>query len=265
MVYTTIRVMQQLPLAPPYFLGSIFHDRFGYALKKVVCILPSGRCEECFAASTCLYAQWYHQSAPSWRLELYPKSWNFSLILLGEDHAMIPYLLSALHQMLIHTNYGKERLYATSFTIFLNDHTVFDGHHFRFTVTKPKLFLLDTLCHDVMVELATPLKLQKNNRQVWFRELELIDILQSIENNLRKTQGKEPKLVSSTGEITQRWLRFGDFSRSHTPLLEGLMGSVKVCGLDQDSYTLLKMGEIVGVGEGLEWGLGKITITEEKE
>jgi hypothetical protein len=263
MLYTTIRIKQQLPLTPPYFLGSTFHDRFCYALKKVVCILPSGRCEGCFTASTCLYSQWCHQ--PSWRLELYPKSFDFSLIFLGDNHEEIPYLLSALHQMLIRTEYDKERLRTTSFTLILNDCTVFDGHAFTFTATKAKHFFVDTLCHDVMVELATPLKLHKNNRQVWFRELELMDILQSIETNLRKAQGKEPKVISSSGEITQRWLRFGNFSRPHTPLLEGLMGRVKVCGLDQYSYILLKMGEIVGVGEGLEWGLGKITITEEKE
>jgi len=45
-------------------------------------------------------------------------------------------------------------------------------------------------------------------------------------------------------------------------VMDGVLGEMAVLGLDEKSYRLLKIGEIIGVGKQTVFGLGKIKIEE---
>jgi len=60
MQYTKISIISKL--TPPYFIGSQLRGALGYALKKVVCINPAYKCDECFAKNSCLYYEFYESN-----------------------------------------------------------------------------------------------------------------------------------------------------------------------------------------------------------
>ena len=61
MKYTKISIIFKSEEKPPYFIGSQLRGALGYCLKKVTCINPSFKCEDCFATNNCLYYEFYEQ------------------------------------------------------------------------------------------------------------------------------------------------------------------------------------------------------------
>ncbi len=43
-------------------MGSTLRGAFGYALKRIICINPSFRCDSCFTKDECLYYDFYEQN-----------------------------------------------------------------------------------------------------------------------------------------------------------------------------------------------------------
>ena len=82
---------------PPYFIGSQIRGALGYALKRVTCINPSFKCQDCFGADNCLYFQFYEKknSFLKYRLdfELGSEYYDFSLYLFEDNCKDIAYIL----------------------------------------------------------------------------------------------------------------------------------------------------------------------------
>jgi len=53
--------------------------------------------------------------------------------------------------------------------------------------------------------------------------------------------------------------------KTHKILKDGLMGEIKIKDIDEKSYNLLKLGEIIGAGKQTVMGLGKIEIKDSDE
>ena len=47
--------------------------------------------------------------------------------------------------------------------------------------------------------------------------------------------------------------------------LGGLVGNMRIYGLDEEDFELLELGEIIGVGKQCVYGLGKIKLEYENE
>jgi CRISPR/Cas system endoribonuclease Cas6 (RAMP superfamily) len=47
--------------------------------------------------------------------------------------------------------------------------------------------------------------------------------------------------------------------------IDGVMGEMKIKGIDMKSYRYLKLGEIIGVGKLTTFGLGKIKIRNNED
>ena len=123
MTYTKISI--HIKDKPPYFMGSQLRGAFGYALKRVTCINPSYQCEECFAADNCLYHAFYEEKNRLHKyrfdFELGREYYDFSLYLFDDAVNKLPYVVSALHMMLVENGLGKERQTYQNFEMFINN------------------------------------------------------------------------------------------------------------------------------------------------
>ncbi len=270
MKYVKISVIIEKAI-PPFFLGSQLRGAFGYAIKRVVCINPSFKCDECFAKENCLYYQFYEEKNVYHKYrfdyELGKSYYDFSIYLFGDTISKLPYVISALYQMITKIGFGKDRKTYTKFDMFVNDSSIFKDNEITLPKNYEKEFRIDTFSPNILVRFVTPLRMKKNNSFIRSKELELKDLIDSICKRESKLQDKELKKLEfkPKGEIIKRDIKFLDLSRysnrQKTKLrIGGLVGEVEIKDIDEKSYKLLKLGEIVGIGKQTAFGLGKIKV-----
>ena len=261
---------------PQEFIGSMLRGALGYSLKRVVCINPSFMCKECFAASNCLYYDFFEKqnSYHKFRLDftLDSKIFEFSLFLFDDAKDKLPYLLSALHKTFTENGIGKERIKPKEFYFYINDKTVYDGKEFKLPSTYTKNFSLDRYCSDIKIQLQTPLRIKKDNRFLRDKEFDLIYLLNSIHQRyLQLTNQKHSKLpfepsyeIVDKNIYSKQLTRYSNRQKTKMSM-DGVMGEATIKKLDKQSYELLKLGEIIGVGKQTVMGLGNIKIKDSNE
>jgi len=258
---------------PSYFTGSMIRGAMGYALKKVTCINPSYQCEGCFTANNCLYYQFYEEknSYHSYRYEIALGSgkFDFGLYLFADASTNLPYVLSALHKTLTENGLTKQNHKFKHFTMSVNGQEVFDGKEFKSLELREQRFKVDSFCPNVKVKLLTPLRIKKQNR--FLRDnVELEDILRSIyqrEQELfygRKafTLEYKPSLSTTVKALQYKSLTRNSNRQRQSMKMDGIVGELAVMGIDEESYRLLKLGEIIGVGKQTVMGLGRIEVED---
>jgi len=259
----------------PYFSGSMLRGTFGYALKKVVCINPSYKCDGCFAQSNCLYYKLYekqnHFAPYRFDIKLNSKKFDFGLYLFNDTCKELPYIISAIVKMLTEYGLTKQDIKVEKFSISVNNKTVFEDNEFKSLDILPKSIKIDNFCPDVKIKLLTPIRIKKDNR--FLKEnLELEDILRSIYQRYTELEeGKkvfklnyEPSYKNAIKALRPQKLVRKSNRQKQTMRMDGIVGEMAVLGLDKESYRLLKIGEIIGVGKQTIMGLGKIEVEKIK-
>ncbi len=256
---------------PPYFIGSQLRGAFGYALKKVTCINPSFRCEECFAKESCLYYEFYEEKNKPHKyrfdFELGKKIYDFTLYLFNDATTKLPYVLSALHMMLTKNGLGVERKTYKEFDIFMDNKLINANSNLKIPKESIKIFQIDKICQNITIQFKTPLRLKKNNRFIRDDNIELKDIVNSIYQRQMQLQGDGYKKFpySIEGQITHKELHYKELTRmsnrqKSTMNLGGLLGSIEVKNINKEAYEVLKVGELIGAGKQCVFGLGKIEV-----
>ncbi len=258
---------------PSYFTGSMIRGAMGYALKKVTCINPSYKCEGCFTASTCLYHQFYEEknSLHNYRfeVELGSGKFDFALYLFSDATKSLAYVLSALHKTLTENGLTKNNYHFHDFTMSVNGQEVYDGKEFKTLDIEPNTFKIDSFCPNVKVKLLTPLRIKKHNK--FLRDnVELEDILRSIyQREQELVYGKkafrlehEPHCTTTVKALQHKSLTRSSSRQKQTMKMDGIIGELAVMGIDEESYRLLKLGEILGVGKQTVMGLGQIEVED---
>ena len=274
MKYTKISIIIEKAI-PPFFLGSQLRGAFGYALKRVVCINPSFKCNECFAKENCLYYQFYEEKNVYHKFrfdyELGKSYYDFSIYLFEDVVLKLPYIVSALIQMITKIGFGRDRKTYNDFDMFVNDSSIYKNGEIILLKDYEKEFEIDTFSPNIVVRFVTPLRLKKNNRFIRSEELGIEDLINSIYQREQKLRNKELKKVDfkSIGKIIKKELKFLDLSRysnrQQTKLkIGGLVGEIEIKDMDEKSYRVLKLGEIIGVGKQTVFGLGKIRVKDKK-
>lgn len=254
----------------PEFLGSTLRGALGISLKDVVCINPSKKCEGCFAVQNCLYFSFYETPniTHDFRLdfELGQKKPDFGIYLFNEAAKSAPYILSAAHKMLTQTGLGINRQVFEIERIEIDGEIAFAGGRFLKFSPKPQMYAKsDTFCQKVRVKFVTPLRIKKNN--VYAREeIGIEDLFLGIARRNKELGMGDGKYRASGRKVCGGFI-FKDFTRwsnrqKTKMLFGGLLGEMEIEELDKDGYNLLKMGEIVGVGKGGSFGMGKIKVEE---
>jgi hypothetical protein len=271
MRYTQLSII--IKEKPPYFIGSQLRGALGYALKKVTCINPSFKCDGCFATANCLYYEFYEERNVFHKyrfdFELAKPYYDFSFYLFDDSVTKLPYIVSAFHMMLTKNGLGKERKIYNDFELYINDTSCMKNGEINLPKHYEKSLEIDKICQDVVLKLVTPLRMKKQNSFIRAKELELSDIVNSIYQRQMKILGKEHKKFpyDIVGEIVQKELRFKELTRlsnrqKTTMNLGGLIGEIQIKGLNKESFEVLKVGELIGVGKQTVFGLGKIEIEE---
>jgi len=230
---------------PYLFIGSKIRGLLGYSLKDEVCINPSFKCDGCFATKECIFYEMYEKqnSTHHYRLDfnLYENKYKFSLLLFGELQKHKDVVSKA---MLVALKEYKDVNYKEK--------------------TK-KLKLKKRVPQKLKIIFETPLRIKKNNRFAT-RNIELLDILLSIHRRYLELQNKNYEKIDIDIEYkVEKKLHFKELVRrsnkQNTKMnMGGLMGELIVESISKESYRLLKIGEIIGVGKNCVFGLGKIKV-----
>ena len=256
---------------PQYFIGSMIRGAFGYSLKKVVCINPSFECKGCFAFASCLYYDFFEKknSYHKYRLDFPLDSdlFEFSIYLYDDTKDKLPYMISALHKLFTENGLGKDRIKPKEFFFYINGKTVYAGKEFKIPQKYITSFQVDTYSPNITLQLLSPLRIKKDNKFVGAKEFDLVDVLISIYQRYLKltNQGPikllfEPKYKIEIQDV--HWKQLTRYSnRQKTKMnMDGLMGEIIIKNIDEKSYRLLKLGEIIGAGKQTVMGLGKLQI-----
>ncbi len=273
MQFTKVSILINPRVRVPYFIGSQLRGAFGYALKKVTCINPSFQCKECFAANNCLYYSFYEQknSFHKYRLdfELGYDYYDFSFYLFNDACKRLPYVVSALHMMLTQLGLGKERVTFTDFAMYINDISCMDNKEIKLPKNYINTLHIDDIYESISVELVTPLRIKKNNIFLRDDHLELKDLINSIYQRQMKllNQGYKKFPYDIQGDIVTKDINYKELTRlsnrqKTTMNLGGIIGKIEVKNLNKESYEVLKVGELIGVGKQTVFGLGKIRVKE---
>ena len=274
MNYHHIEVKVNTTHKPSYFTGSMIRGAMGYALKKVTCINPSYNCEGCFAQSSCLYYKFYEQknSFHKYRFDIVLGSgrFDFGLYLFDDACEGLPYVLSALEMVLTQNGLTKNNYTFNDIEFFLNGHAIYDGTTFRrFDFIEQKTFKLDSFCPNIKIKLLTPLRIKKNNR--FLRDdIDLEDILRSIYQKAQEFNSGEkafkldytPSYATVVKALSYKSLIRNSNRQKQRMKMDGIVGELAFMGLDERSYELLKLGEIIGVGKQTVMGLGRIEVID---
>lgn len=255
---------------PHFFLGSTLRGAFGVSLKKVVCINPSFKCKDCFASNNCLFYDFYESKnkAHTYRFskELGSIDYDFSLYLFENATDKLPYILSTLHKMLYEIGLGVERKKHQIQSITCNDIKVYEDEKFNLENTKTDTVIVSNPQTEVRLELLTPLRIKNHNR-LERNTIELKQILQSIQNRLCELKNEEKKKLPFEPhyKLIKNDVKFLDLSRysnkQKTKMkFGGLIGEMVFDEVDPQSFQLLKIAEIIGVGKQTVFGLGEIKI-----
>ena len=273
MTYYQIEVKINTTHKPSYFIGSTIRGAMGYALKKVTCINPSYKCEGCFAKNSCLYYQFYEvkNSFHKYRFDIVLGSskFDFRLYLFDDACDSIPYVLSALEMMLTKNGLTKNNYIFNEIEFFLNGQSIYKNGLFKSLDILPNQFKIDSFCPNIKIKLLTPIRIKKNNRLLR-DDIELDDILHSIykrEQELKRGEriyrlNFEPSYKIVLKALVYKPLLRKSDRQNQRMNMDGIMGEMVIMGLDRESYRLLKLGEIIGVGKQTVMGLGKIEVID---
>jgi len=267
--YTKVSVF--IPnVKPPFFMGSQLRGAFGYGLKKVVCVNPSFKCDGCFASENCIYYDFYERKnifhKYRFDYELNQDKYKYNLYLFNETTKELPYILSAIHQSVTKFGFGVDRKTYNFFTMKVNDKLVYDGEDFNIPENNVIEFINDEYNEDIIIEIKTPIRIKKDNKLT--SNIDLEDIIKSIYHRELSLNGLEIQKLpyKVQGEVSKnlKWKKLTRYSnRQKTKMqIDGVMGEIKVKGIDMKSYRYLKLGEIIGVGKLTTFGLGKIEIKD---
>ncbi len=263
--------LKQNSKKPPQFIGSTLRGAFGYSLKKTTCINPSYECQGCFAKDNCLYHDFYEQKNKTHKyrfdFELNQDKYDFSLYLFEDATQKLPYVISSIYKMLTEQGFGRDREKFEILSISCNQQNIYNNGKFNLSDIEPITFKTNpNIDAPITLKFITPFRMKYQNHLL-NQKPNLEIILNSIQNKLNAIKGAKRGKLEYNPLYTEKdhQINFYDikrFSNRQKSKLQigGILGYIQYQEIDQNSLTLLQLGEIIGIGKQTSFGLGKIKI-----
>lgn len=261
---------------PLYFTGSMLRGALGHALKKVTCINPSYKCEGCFAAENCVYYNFYETETlqPKFRFDIHLETdtFDFGFYLFGEACRHLPYVLSSFKVALCQNGLGKERTRFKDITMLVDGVIVYENQAFLPHIpSAPQAFNNVDYTPNVKVKLLTPLRIKQDN-QIAHNDVALKNIIRSIYQRKQQIFHNEqvhslpykPSMTTAINLLENKKLYRKSDRQGRKIVMDGVLGEFAVIGLDEESFHLLKLGELIGAGKQTTFGLGKLKVEDIK-
>ncbi len=239
--YLKISVKINTEDIPPYFMGSELRGGFGYALKSVNATLVEK-----------LYATNNFTNLYRFDFRLGMQKYEFILYLFEELCNYQDEIISALKTLFINVGLGVDRKKQKSFEISCDEICIF----------QPKIY-----SQKLLLTLITPLRIKKQNCFVRDDNIDVVDIISSIykKATFMQHQALQPLAFNPSYRVLSKNLYFLDIdrwsNRQKTKMqFGGIVGEMLLDEVDEMSFKILSLGEILGVGKQCSFGLGKIEI-----
>lgn len=275
MILKYVKLSILLKTKPPFFIGSQIRGGLGYALKNVVCINPTYKCQDCFASKSCIYFEYYEKKSifHKYRLDfnLGSEVYDFSYYLFDDSIKNLPYIVSAFYKLFTQIGLSKRKIIYKEFDMFVNDELITKNSNIELPKDYSKTLSIDlntTSSDKIKIEFITPLRIKKQNRLITVNNLEIEDLLNSINKRYLQLQNRplEKFGFKSSAKIVKKDLKFLDLkrysNRQKTGMnLGGLVGTIEINDIDELSYKLFRLAELIGVGKQTTFGLGKIKVS----
>ncbi|MGX3012226.1 CRISPR system precrRNA processing endoribonuclease RAMP protein Cas6 [Helicobacter sp. 23-1044] len=269
--FCKISILSRDEFIPPFFIGSQIRGALGYALKSVVCTKDDGKCESCQSAESCAFFDFYERKNTYHNFcldfKLGAPRYDFNIYLFESAIQNAPVILASLHKMLceIGLNINGAREIFKDIVIFVNDKFCFCNDDIKMPLDFRTQLNIDNFTPRAKITFTTPLRIKKNNIFVRDNALSLHDIFSSLHKRKLAIFGKNSEsLHESSAKLISINLKYTELyrkSRHHNTMnLGGLMGDILIDSLDKQSYTLLKIGELIGLGKQCSFGLGRFTL-----
>ena len=262
MKYTKLTIKINSTDKPFYFIGSQLRGAFGYALKNIV--KEKGLDDN-------IYNKFFEQKDVTHKyrfdIRLGLQSYEFSFYLFEDECDEVYNCISAFHEMITNIGLGKYNKTYEEFEIFVNKKRVYKNGDLEFFDDYTKRFKEPKYKKEIILRLETPLRIKKDGKFVLDENIELESILNSIYQRSLALQNKEFEKLpfKPKYKIKSKDIYFNDVKRfssvQNTSMqLGGIMGEMWISDIDEQSFRLLKLGELIGVGKQTVFGLGKISI-----
>jgi CRISPR-associated endoribonuclease Cas6 len=262
MKYTKLTIKINSTNKPPYFVGSQLRGAFGYALKNVI---KNKNIDDN------LYTKFFEQKDVihpyRFDIKMGLHCYEFSFYLFEDACDEVYNCMSAFHEMLTNVGLGKNNMKYEDFEIFIHKKKVYQKGELKVFDDYIKKFKEPKYKKEILLRLETPLRIKKDNKFITDDSLQLESILNSVYQRSLALQNKEFRKFpfKSKYKIKSKDIYFNDVKRfsnvqNSSMQFGGLMGEMWISDLDEKSFRLLKLGELIGVGKQSVFGLGKISI-----
>jgi conserved hypothetical protein len=250
------------------FIGSTIRGTFGHALRYASCPYMSQECDTCDISGSCVYDEFFENisNTPNFRLDIELDQMNFDFKFLLFEHATsyLPHVVIAVKNMQeIGLGANRDKFKFSHFTL--------NG---EMTETKFLLnsepgtlnFTPNSTAGDYEICLQTPLRIKQKNALVK-SEIDFRSFIRQIAMKYEGISGTQMEKFEVKFDYFEQELSFYDLerysNRQHTKMhFGGVVGKMRVYGLDERSAGLLQLATITGVGKSTVFGLGKIAVTQ---
>ncbi|MRJ07128.1 MAG: hypothetical protein C6I01_06375 [Epsilonproteobacteria bacterium] len=245
-------------LYPHFFPGVAINRAIKFGLKKLVCLKWDKKCEGCIFQKNCLYFQLERMDFPPIILN-FPVTGEliFNILLLGENIKSVSYFFSMLLEL---EKIGVGKIKPQNVKIKVNDQLLYSHGKIVGKFPTPLQWSPPSSLppsNEIEVRYLSPVKLPGEERATFLPLAK--NIYTFYKKYLLPADTILPPLsLSPPVEIPALFqTSYGIWKKGEKiEKLVGEVGTLKLKNLDILGYQLLKMGEIVGVGEWREIGFG---------
>ena len=248
------------------FIGSAVRGAFGYALRQVCCPYIGVNCDQCGISERCAYNDFFENvsDTPNFRLDIDLGQANFDFKILLFDYATnyLPHVAIAIQNMQeigLGVNRNKFK-----FTYLSLNGKVVEPKFLLSNAPETLNFTPDFTAGDYEISLQTPLRIKQKNVLVR-RDIDFKSFIRQIAMRFESITGESMDKFEVKFDRFEQDLRFYDLNRysnrQHAKMqFGGVIGKMRVFGLDERSARLLQLACITGVGKSTVFGLGKIKV-----